>query len=163
MKETHCDSYIFSSLQRIVNRENPSYSAMLNIAESVPLPESIPPIPELEQTKTPSDSGINSNNSEEFRNHFYRFRPIPISIPPIPRNSARFRNRLCFALLPLLLLIIATDSGADFPELVSTRNQTELDGIGCNSAEFRPILELQESQAIPEFRTGIAFSHHPHI
>jgi len=39
---------------------------MLDIAESVPLQESTAPISELDQTRTPSDSGIDSTNSQEF-------------------------------------------------------------------------------------------------
>jgi hypothetical protein len=47
-------------------KENTSYSAMLNIAESIPHPESIPPIPELHPTQ---------------------FNSIPESLLSIPRNS----------------------------------------------------------------------------
>ena len=50
---------------------------MLNIAKSVPPPESIPPIPELERTPNHSDYGINSTKSGEYRNPFYQLRPIP--------------------------------------------------------------------------------------
>ena len=57
-------------LKKNTEQEQSSYSAMLNIAESIPPPESIPPIPELHPTQ---------------------FHSIPESLLLIPRNSAEFR------------------------------------------------------------------------
>jgi hypothetical protein len=63
--------------------ENTSYSAMLYIAESIPPPESIPPIPELYPTQFHSIPEL----------HPTQFHSISESISTIPVNSIRFRNR----------------------------------------------------------------------
>ena len=57
-----------ADIPHLFDVEQSSYSAMLNIAESIPPPESIPPIPELHPTQfrsipesqllIPSNSGI---------------------------------------------------------------------------------------------------------
>ena len=50
-------------ISRAIDYEQSSYSAMLNIWEPVPHPESVPSIPESNFTKASSISGITSNHS----------------------------------------------------------------------------------------------------
>ena len=102
---------------------------MLNIPESVPPQESIPSIPELDQTRTPSDSGIGTTNSEWFRG--------------IPSNS-----RITTSIIILLSLndLTMIRFRSAIPESVAIHAIPESHGIPSDSVSI----------PFPEFRCGIA-------
>ena len=120
---------------------------MLNIAESIPPPESIPPIPEFHPTQ---------------------FRSIPESVLLIPRNSGIHFNDTCqFHAIPESLeLIPDPEFHSDTHTLTFTFAicvrfrylipDPELDGISGNSAEFRPMPDSLELIPDPEFSALLA-------
>ncbi len=115
-------------------KENTSYSAMLNIREPVPHPESL--------TTNSSDSGITSTR-------------YPTEFLPIPSNSGipiYMDDRQAISLKH------ASNSRKEFRNCIETESVPgipEFIGIPSNSHQFRFYL-------IPEFRGGIAFCLHPH-
>ncbi len=135
--------------------EQSSYSAMLNIAESVPPSEPVPCnsgnsiVIQYNRLTRHWSSSVNSREFHPIPG-FRELLPIPESdgIPGIewrrnctelhgiPGNSIRFRN-----------------SGNRF----QCRNRTEFRAFPCNSREFRAIPCNFISTKFPEFRTGIAY------
>jgi hypothetical protein len=104
---------------------------MLNIAESIPLPESIPPIPELHPTQ---------------------FHSIPESLLLIPRDSGIHFNGTCqFHATPELLTDIHTLTFAIRKQFRYAISDPELDGISRNSVQFR--------NSLPESLLALTLTH----
>jgi len=133
--------------------EQSSYSAMLKIAESVPLPEPVPSNSGnsiVVQYNRPTRHWSSSMNSREFH-------PIPESdgIPWIASNSGIRRNSVnCFQFRNQTKF----QKSLPIPESDGIpRNSREFrvlsgDGIGRNCTEFRKSLPIPELDGIPEIR-----------
>jgi hypothetical protein len=107
--------------------ENTSYSAMLNIPESVPLRNWFRPVPEL----IPTSSGI---DSDQFRNSLNW---VEEELEGIPSNSGRFRNRSTLHVHQAITCLQSIWFRYGIPRIESRRHWKEFLGIPSDSGRFR--------------------------